>query len=477
MKRTIFITLPFDIKVNSLSLGADNYSHRFLAIKVQDELSKNGFEVEIISNEMAEQLTNQVVDHNFFNIAVGPIHAIRTFENSKNIAMVCWEFPDIPNYPLNNNVPENWAQQLNYFDKVFTFNSYSKTGFEKFWNNPSQPVEEIYLEFGTCLDKKLSKVEAQRAISIPKVLVRNTSPEITLRLDEVSNNKAKSRYRRIILFFKFFKNWYSNRLSKFIPEKMHKVIVKIYKFAIRNFDFILFPKKESSWLINTWITTDLRNILIDESSYVISSWLNPKDRRKNFQELVRNFLMLEHSKLKRNIIFLFKIIGSEVEKNYAVRIIEDEIANFPGAKCTFIIISDYLSEVELHKLRHLTDIYVNCSSAEGICLPAVEHAVCGTNLLLPKHSSFPFYFEHDTAKIFESTPVPTNFPRDRAGQMTTIWHIPEMDSFRINLFDLILDIESHDSRCLRAEEYKNFSNMRVKEYGIQRLVRIFECQY
>ena len=473
MKPTIFITLPTGIGLTSTALGVEDYSHKFLAIKIQDELNKIGYGVEILSNARAEQLTNHAVNENYFNIAVGPLHAIRAYKNSKNIAMVCWEFPDIPNFPINNNVLDNWAQRLKSFDKVFTFNGFSKIGFEKFWINISQPIEEIYLEFGTCLDKNLSKIDAQKTISIPKVLVRKTSPEITLKLKNALEKKPRKRSLRVISFLKTLKNYYSTKLRKFIPDKAHWIIVKVYQFVARNFLVILVSKNEYSPMINAWITTDLRNILVDENNYVVSSWLNPRDRRKNFQDLVRNFLMFEHSTSKKNVIFLFKIIGSEAENHYAVRIIEDEINNFPDRECTFILIGDYLSEIELHKIRHLTDLYVNFSSAEGICLPAVEHAVCGINLLIPKNSSFPFYFDSSTAKFYETRSVPTNFPRDRGGHLTTSWHVPEEDSFRISLLNLILEIDSQNSRCLRAEEYKNFSNIRLREFGIQRLVRIF----
>jgi hypothetical protein len=154
------------------------------------------------------------------------------------------------------------------------------------------------------------------------------------------------------------------------------------------------------------------------SGIVYSSIFNPRDHRKNWEDLLTGFLFA--LKDCEDATLVLKLITDQPR---AV----DELWNFYHRtgiphRCKVVFVPDFLSDEQLVELAGATTYYITTTRAEGNCLPLMNHLAAGRPAISPRHTAIADYFSRDIGFTVESHPEPAAFPQDSQLRKTTTWH-------------------------------------------------------
>jgi glycosyltransferase involved in cell wall biosynthesis len=199
-----------------------------------------------------------------------------------------------------------------------------------------------------------------------------------------------------------------------LPEFLKLNLRKFYR---KNFSNLLPHNYDKSY----FTTVDSLALEIYGKT-VVSSWLNISDNRKNFEILIKAYT--QASRANPDSTLLIKIIGHSSELEKAKLILSNLQDRFPNRLPPIILIHGSLEDSTMYALRNATDIYLNTSSTEGICLPALEHAIHGVTVVLPRNSAFLDYFSESSANFYDVDFTPTHFPGDPREKLHTSWNPP-----------------------------------------------------
>jgi glycosyltransferase involved in cell wall biosynthesis len=159
---------------------------------------------------------------------------------------------------------------------------------------------------------------------------------------------------------------------------------------------------------------------------VYTSVFNPRDNRKNWEDIISAFCFAFQDKTEATLI-LKMTCGS----------LEDFLEDFfrllcqlQPFKCRIIAIQGYLAAGDLQNLRDVTKFIVNASHGEGQCLPLVEFMAQGTPAIAPQHTALADYINEKCAFIVSSAPELTFWPHEPEQKLTTLWYRPDWESLR-----------------------------------------------
>lgn len=396
-------------------------------------LIRNNHDVKIVNN--LEQLNYEIIhsdlDPNVMcHVAISPPHLAFTSILCRNINVTAWEFPDIPMNP-RNSLYSDWRKFLNDFDVVFALNQESKKAFQ------SAGIKDVRILDWDIYSDILQTMTG--TLESPKVNVQVIRPRPRVQATLISESSA-TKFKRI----------YQKRLKKFIHPKIHSKLVKIYHPISRRYklDRIEVPTVET---INH--TLSLQEF--KRERILIGTWLNPEDSRKNLKLILD--VILFQMRTNNNLRGIIKIHGPEYVTANVFGLIRQH-ADFFGVEIDRIgIVNTYLSDAEMERLRFSTDVYINLSKGEGLCLPAMEHLLMGVPLVVPKNTAFLDYPVVDTIYFVQCSPEPASFPGSYPEKFETFIERPLFFDAITQLGKAVSDVsQNRDLRIDSAKKVASF---------------------
>jgi len=450
-----FISSPYPLEQAKEILGFAAYSHKILAEKILHYL-KPFFDVEYVfdENELeARVLIRGGKLEKYYLLYVGPPEGSWTSTLCKNILVFTWEFPDIPEgSPKQPGF--NWIPFLSKYNLVVLPNRVLQNRLNELG------IPNVFMPLGRYIvgSSGLKSSEAYNLLAgvagIKFENIDSLQPTSTFKSEH--SRKIVFRFVEILnrLFFKL-------KIYKFTPEFIYKRLRNIYRDVyLRNYHSHQIPLENFHSFEN--LSMEIYGRI------VIGSWLNISDERKNFDTLIKAYG--EVGQNWNNVILIVKVIGDELEITKASAILSDLNKRMCEKLPPIVLLFGYLEQEILDAIKVSTDIYLNTSSAEGICMPALEHAVNGVELVIPRNSSFIDYFSEKTANFYDVDRIPTHFPSDSQKVLMTNWNPP---IFRNLVEALNQTIENHISKNRKVPLSKNQQKLRVEPKDF--VSSILEC--
>jgi glycosyltransferase involved in cell wall biosynthesis len=168
---------------------------------------------------------------------------------------------------------------------------------------------------------------------------------------------------------------------------------------------------------------------LELSGIVYTAVLNPDDKRKNWQDLITAFLLAlgdcDDATLVLKLVVSYPAPVREVLAFY------NKIALPHRAR--IVLVTDYLTDVQMRELARASTYYVNASRAEGACLPLQDHLAAGRPGIAPANTAMSDYFDAWVGYVVESHPEPCCWPDDETGRIHTSWQRIVWSSLRDQL--------------------------------------------
>lgn len=144
------------------------------------------------------------------------------------------------------------------------------------------------------------------------------------------------------------------------------------------------------------------------SGRVYTSVLNPKCGRKNWLDIITGFCWAFKEDAE---VTLFLKVSARQLSDYFNKY-HQLLARLQPFKCRVVLFDGYLSAHDYTKLVTATDIYVNASKAEGLCLPLMEFMSYGVPVIAPRHTAMSDYVSEDCAFVVGTSQELTVWPHD-----------------------------------------------------------------
>jgi glycosyltransferase involved in cell wall biosynthesis len=199
---------------------------------------------------------------------------------------------------------------------------------------------------------------------------------------------------------------------------------------------------------------------LDIKGVVYTSVLNPRDSRKNWEDILTAFCIAFHDREDATLILkmTYKDMSGYMEDIFSL------FCQLHPFKCRVIVIHGYISTQEYTDLIAATTYVVNASRSEGQCLPLMEYMSSGIPAIAPDNTAMADYIRADNAFVVASSPEPHYWPHDPQQMFTTLWYRPSWESL-YKAFQESYDVAVNDtqkyigmSRCAWESQYEYCSS-------------------
>lgn len=156
-----------------------------------------------------------------------------------------------------------------------------------------------------------------------------------------------------------------------------------------------------------------KRVQLEFGGVVFISVFCPVDGRKNWTELVTAFC----SSLSDcpDATLILKFVGADC--SVAMSEVGNILVRLPPFKCRVIAIDGFLDDDCYRRLITASTYAVNCSLAEGQCLPLMEAMSCGKPVLAPPHTGMSEYVDRDVGFPLRSSRELCSWPHDPRGAL------------------------------------------------------------
>ncbi len=190
---------------------------------------------------------------------------------------------------------------------------------------------------------------------------------------------------------------------------------------------------------------------------VWTSVFNPADGRKNWSDMVCAFVWAFRDDPGATLVL--KLAHRETAA-FAARF-EALLIRLAPFRCRVVAIGGWLAPASLEALVGATDIVVNASHAEGLCLPLMEFMSAGRPAIAPTHTAMADYITPDNAFTVTSTVEHNVWPHDTRDLFRTT-------RFRIE-WDSLVDAFERSAAVLRHQPGRYAAMSRAASDAIERL--------
>ena len=180
---------------------------------------------------------------------------------------------------------------------------------------------------------------------------------------------------------------------------------------------------------------------------VYTSIFNPKDGRKNWEDILTGFCYAfrENSDATLILKMTYKDLSAYLDDIFAL------FCQLHPFSCRIVVIHGYIDDEDYKALIGATSFIVNASRCEGQCLPLMEYMSSGIPAIAPDNTAMQDYISEKNAFVVESTPEPIYWPHDPRQIFRTLWYRPNWES----LFNAYL--QSYKVANEMPEKYQSLS--------------------
>ncbi len=204
--------------------------------------------------------------------------------------------------------------------------------------------------------------------------------------------------------------------------------------------------------------------IVELSGVVYTSILNPRDGRKNWEDILTAFCLAFRDRDDVTLILkmTYKDMSGYLDDIFAL------FCQLHPFKCRIVVIHGYIDSQEYRSLISATSYIVNASRSEGQCLPLMEYMSCGIPAIAPDNTAMADYINSDNAFVVDSSPEPHYWPHDPQQIFTTLWYRPSWESlynaYRDSYEVAVSDPDRYKrmSRCAWESQYEFCSEDRLK---------------
>jgi len=211
--------------------------------------------------------------------------------------------------------------------------------------------------------------------------------------------------------------------------------------------------------------------LLELNGVVYTSILNPKDGRKNWEDLVTAFCWAFRN--DENATLVLKMTHHELGSFLGtLLLLYSQMSPF---KCRVVAIHGFLSSEQYQQLIDRSHFVVNSSHCEGQCLPLMEFMGQGVPAVAPDHTAMSDYVTKENAFIVKSSLYPTFWPFDERKAIRTLgyridWH-SLMEAFRASFQVAINDEAAYQS--MRVESIASVERVAGHEVVYNKMKNYF----
>jgi glycosyltransferase involved in cell wall biosynthesis len=399
----VLASLPCTRAGLQLAVGSEAYSYRYVFQAFAPLLTQWGSVAEVTRPESRLDFAVWQAHHErpeALHLSFLPLHLAYLTGRAPNVGLPNWEFPDIPSTDLGGNPRNNWARLAEHYTLLIahcqsTRKAFMKAGVRTPIHWVPVPVEAEYF--------RLPLWRPQQSVEL-------ACPAIVFPQAEVAPDLASSDSLRESLTLRqrvrgFYRDW----VRPSLPARARGMIARAARGAR------ITPPPDA---------LDLPYRIepaLKLSGVVYTTFLNPFDPRKNWQDLLTGFLLALGERADATLVV--KLV---LRPELLARGLGDVIGYYRGLgvahRCKLAFVFSYLDEATLHSLAQASTFYLNTSRAEGSCLPLQNFLAAGRPAVAPVHSGLADYFDDPLGFIVQSQPEPTAFPHDPDKRLTTEWH-------------------------------------------------------
>ena len=410
--RAVIVTSYLTGAPDGQNVGRPGYSYDFV-VQLFAPLIERWGELVVVPRDEVDQAVEQARSEGLepLHLSFLPLQDVRLAADAPNIVVPAWEFPDIPDHGFDDKPENNWVEMAERCDLLivggpFTLGAFRRAAVrtpihivpvptpDDYFDVPSwEPHGRAVLDFSgfsfshpTPLS---APVDEQPGPVPPRVSWRRKAARFLERA-------AGALYRRGI--------------RRITSERLH--------FALKTGLYFGRCAWQNPNLFSPPAMPRSSAAPLDLSGIVYSSIFNPRDHRKNWEDLLTGFLVALRD--CEDATLVLKLITDQPE---AV----DEVWNFYrhtgiAHRCKVAFVADFLSPEQLVDLAAATTYYITTTRAEGNCLPLMNYLAAGRPAISPCHTAIADYFSPDVGFVVESHPEPAAFPQDGQLRKSTTWH-------------------------------------------------------
>jgi glycosyltransferase involved in cell wall biosynthesis len=334
-----------------------------------------------------------------------PLHRMPLAGDFPNVAFPFWEFPDIPDQDIDSDPRNNWVRTAERLTLILTASTFTRDALlragvqapvlvvpvpvrsEYFAVPPWEPGQRTVID---CPCYVLPQEE-----SAPAPAFDPWTPIEPRRLSRLGQ----------------LKYLYCNYLKPRLPRRLDRWLA-IAAQAARDVRRAHARKT---------IVAAQPSPRLDLSGVVYTTFLNPFDPRKNWQDTLSAFLWALGDRADATLVV--KLVVNPALAPAALNWMLEyyrELHRPHRGKVAFV--TAYLTDEQLVELARASTYYLNSARAEGACLPLQDFLAAGRPGVAPTHTALADYFDSGVGFPVESHPEPASWPHDRRQGCTTTWH-------------------------------------------------------
>ncbi|MBI3861456.1 MAG: glycosyltransferase [Planctomycetia bacterium] len=415
------------------NLGSPGYSYDFV-VKLFEPLFRQCGEFQLVDapeSELGERIAaarRNGLEPLF--LCFRGLHDVVAAEGAPTIVVPAWEFPDVPDHAFDGNWRNDWVRVANESARVIVHGEFTREAFARCGvRSPISvvPVPTPTEYFGVAEWEPQEQVRIER----PAIVLGGNSPTASVRIDSAADRAlaaAPASPRRDLraLIRSLLRQAYTRIARPLLPHWLDRGLTEGGSTALRE-------------LFSNGIIENDTASAIDLSGVVYTSIFNPRDGRKNWDDLLTAFLIGLRDRSDATLVL--KLIGRDRRRANEI------LARYRGLnlshRCRLVIVTDYLSDDEMLELTRGSTYYVTSTRAEGNCLPLMNYLAAGRPSISPSHTAIGDYFSNRMGFVVESHAEPCAWPHDTRLRSRTTWHRlvwPSLveafrESYRVARFD------------------------------------------
>jgi glycosyltransferase involved in cell wall biosynthesis len=334
-----------------------------------------------------------------------PLHRMPLASAAPNVAFPFWEFPDIPDQDIEGDPRNNWVRTAGRLDLILTASTFTRDAFVR--AGVRTPVRVVPVPVRPEYFAVPPWEPGQRVVlDCPCYILPQPEPDPVPDFDPW----APADLRRLSVRGKL-KYVYANYLMPRLPRRLDRWLTAL-KHAVRDV--------QRAHARKTTVAARPSPHL-ELSGVVYTTFLNPFDPRKNWQDALSAFLWALGN--REDATLVIKLVVNPTLAPAAVNwMLEFYRALNRCHRCKLVFVTGYLTDAQLVELARGSTFYLNSARAEGACLPLQDFLAAGRPGVAPTHTALADYFDAAVGFPLDSHPEPASWPHDPRQRCTTNWH-------------------------------------------------------